>query len=576
VIWGLWFGVFISMNHLSSQNVHGVNAAGVSRGGQRYWIDVALLKSTDAWSVEMDVTPFVIGRGPDTNLRLDHDTVSRYHAQFYRDPFRRIWIRDLGSRNGIKVNDEKVSERLIEPGDVIRVGQFRLQVRLEAGASEALPVAEILPSNSELELSTFKSMDGSRVAVEHLSAILALGGRLGQTQDRAERARLTCELLVEPQLAGEAVWLLRVERERVDRPQMIFGPLLSAKNSGDPLHVSATLLKEVLQTGMAQMATNEPSGQVLMLSLPADVRLIAAAACPAGTTKNFIDVLYVIYPSKHATPEWLALTMLVANQFSQAEAMWAARRDLEARVVIEHDLKQASRIQKRLLPSKIDFDGLDIALSFEPCRWVGGDYVDVVSMANRRVLLAVADACGKGMQAALVASWVHTMVRTGSRGGLGLGALIDSMNEHLRVYLPDNSFVTFFALALDAVSGEFQYVNAGHPPALVLPADGTVAKLDEGSLPLGLEEHSTFATAGQLNRGELVVLYTDGWTDMSGSNGMPMGLTEFTQRVTDVWKQSMDVSAAEFIRRATAGLGRYARLGGNFADDRTILAVRRK
>jgi serine phosphatase RsbU (regulator of sigma subunit)/pSer/pThr/pTyr-binding forkhead associated (FHA) protein len=545
-------------------------------GADRCWIDVSQPRESTAWSVEMNGTPFVIGRGAESQLRLDHDTVSRQHALLYRDPFKRVWIRDLDSRNGVKVNDQRVSEQLVSPGDLIRVGHFLLQIRYEStDESAALPMAEVLPSSAELEVSPFKSTEGSRIAIEHLSAIVSLGARLSKAATAAQRALVTSELLLDPRLSAEAVWFLRVENQRPQRPQMLFGPYLNENLPSVHLHVSTTLLREVIRTKTAQLATNEPAADVITLSLDADVRRIAAVAAPISIQNDFLDVLYVIYPSKRAVPEWLALTALVASQYSQSETAWRARRDLELHAVIEHDLRQASQIQKRLVPSTIHFDNLDIAISFEPCRWVGGDYVDVIPMAGGRVFLAVADVSGKGMQAALVASWTHTIVRAGIRAGLGLHAMMQGLHEHLQTFLPGSSFVTFFGLIVDPESGAFEYVNAGHPPALLLGSGGAASPLDEGSAPLGTDQYSTKVAYGKFLSGEAVVLYTDGWTDMPAQSGEPMGFAQFVQCVDDVWSRSPADSAADFVQSASRALGRFSHLR-SIVDDRTFLIVRRR
>src|SRR4051812_37082130 len=72
----------------------------------------------------------IIGRAPECGLRLEGGTVSRQHAEVFRDPFGRWWVRDLGSRNGVKVNGERVSERVLQPGSSFQLGGYRLTFRL--------------------------------------------------------------------------------------------------------------------------------------------------------------------------------------------------------------------------------------------------------------------------------------------------------------------------------------------------------------------------------------------------------------------------------------------------------------
>lgn len=235
----------------------------------------------------------------------------------------------------------------------------------------------------------------------------------------------------------------------------------------------------------------------------------------------------------------------------QNESIWSAQSDVKANAAIEQDLRQARAIQQRLVPRQIVIPGLDVAISFEPCRWVGGDYIDVVPMPKGRALLAVADVCGKGLQAALVASSVHTMVRAAIRSRLGLADLMDGLNEHLCEFLPTASFVTMFAAVLECQTGKLQYANAGHPAAMIFCGKGPYRQLEASATPLGISSQPIAVRAGQSNPGELLALFTDGWTDLPGSSGKMLELPQFYRIVHGVWSNSSDAPASTFIERTT-------------------------
>ena len=90
--------------------------------------DVALVLS-DGTRAAVTHTPFTIGRGPGNDLVLPSLAVSRQHAEITRseDGF---YIRDLGSRNGIVVNDARMESGRLEPGTLLKLGDIEL--RLEA------------------------------------------------------------------------------------------------------------------------------------------------------------------------------------------------------------------------------------------------------------------------------------------------------------------------------------------------------------------------------------------------------------------------------------------------------------
>jgi hypothetical protein len=106
--------------------------------------------------------------------------------------------------------------------------------------------------------------------------------------------------------------------------------------------------------------------------------------------------------------------------------------------------------------------------------------VDAVPMPDGRVLLAIAGVCGKGMQAALVASSLHTLVRATVDGGSPPADLMERLNRHLCRYLPDHVFVTMPCVAVEAQSGEMEVVSAGHPSAVVADPYGRVSSIDIG------------------------------------------------------------------------------------------------
>ena len=179
----------------------------------------------------------------------------------------------------------------------------------------------------------------------------------------------------------------------------------------------------------------------------------------------------------------------------------------------------------------MDFAGLDIALGFEPCKWVGGDYLDVLEMMDGRVLLTVADVCGKGLQAALVASSLHTLVRATADSESSLPALVERVNRHLAGWLPAHSFVTMVAVAIATDTGEIECVNAGHPPPFVVDRDGEVRNLQCAENPaMGIARARMTSQRGLLDFGEVLAMYTDGLTEARNPSRQMLGEVRLGQR----------------------------------------------
>ena len=110
-------------------------------------------------------------------------------------------------------------------------------------------------------------------------------------------------------------------------------------------------------------------------------------------------------------------------------------------------MTRANTIQKRLVPRGVVVPGLDFAIGFTPCRWVGGDYVDLIRGPNGQVLLTIADVCGKGLPAALVASSLHMLTHTAMRTSTPLPAIMQNLNIYLCESLSEGTFVSMLAAA---------------------------------------------------------------------------------------------------------------------------------
>ena len=96
---------------------------------------LAVLRGANAGSrylLDSDLT--LVGRHPDSDIFLDDVTVSRRHAEFYRQGGRFV-VRDVGSLNGTYVNRERIEEAELHEGDEVQVGKFRLVFLIGTGSA---------------------------------------------------------------------------------------------------------------------------------------------------------------------------------------------------------------------------------------------------------------------------------------------------------------------------------------------------------------------------------------------------------------------------------------------------------
>ena len=522
----------------------------------------------------------VVGRGAGCDVVLNHPSVSRRHAEFERTPAGTWTVRDLGSRNGTRVNGAPVPEQasqLLHPGDVLQIGQFTLRLVAEDQRS-SISVAPATDDTPTYSITLFRNFEPPRISAAQISTILAFGRDLLGAPDAGARLRRLLALATSDELGGWWAYALRVAKDpQAMDPVNLCDPSTSAAGQNREPHVSRSVLRSAVTNNDAVVANNLaqlPHHQA-DVSIAADTAAYSAVACPLASNERTMDLLYVILPPRLGSVEWLTLLTLAVEQFRQADATWASRAAAEARAVLDKELVMARDVQARTLPRHVAVPTLDWALRFEPSLTVCGDYVDVIPRQDGTVLLAIADVAGKGMQAALTAASLHATFHTTARMGLPLSGMVAAVNQHFRDFLPEASFVTAAALLFDPRTGEGQCVNCGHMPVLVASADGHIREVAGGdNPPLGVLEDAVQSAGFHVDVGEWAFLFTDGLTEMSNPAGAMLGVRPLTEKIARLCAGGEDCGAEELARRLTTFLDDY-RGSAAPGDDRTFLIARR-
>src|SRR6267142_6413211 len=195
----------------------------------------------------------------------------------------------------------------------------------------------------------------------------------------------------------------------------------------------------------------------------------------------------------------------------------------------------------------------------------------VISTSDGRTLLIVADVCGKGMGAALLAASLHSAFRVAVRSAMPLADLMRHLNEHLCQMLASQSFVTMVCILIDPKTGQLECVNAGHPPAMLLRSDGEVRMLQcAENFPMGVQNDVLACQIESIQPGEMLVMFTDGLSDLTDAEGQRLGNEAFKDRLKELYKSHHVESAANLGAKLTEILDSLE--GSQMAqDDRTFL-----
>jgi len=240
---------------------------------------------------------------------------------------------------------------------------------------------------------------------------------------------------------------------------------------------------------------------------------------------------------------------------------------------MEEELNIAKGIQKGLLPDPIpQSDELDIAASNISSYQVGGDYFDILEAPENRLLFAIGDVTGKGMPAALLMANLQAMLHVLLPVDISLGEATGQINEIIYENTPSDKFITFFWGIFNPKNFQFQFVNAGHNPPVLLRSDkDEFEELSEGGLILGAMSTMTpyEEQTITLSKEDLLVFYTDGVTEAKNKSETE----EYgEERLFDCIKQNRDLSSGKIQDAIIKDVKSYSK--DIQYDDVTIIVIK--
>lgn len=186
--------------------------------------------------------------------------------------------------------------------------------------------------------------------------------------------------------------------------------------------------------------------------------------------------------------------------------------------LMERDLRRAEIFQKSLLPKSIpDMPGFSLAAMYLPGTAVGGDLYDVVQIDDQHFAFLIADSAGHGASAAMLSVLFKLRLESPNAN-----ELLDPVNLFTRVnrdFVEDLAapgvFVTALLLILNTRTREITMASAGHPPLLLVRANGDVTTLERTGPGLGLSVQASFSVHRFcLVDGDQLLVYTDGLFDV--------------------------------------------------------------
>lgn len=244
----------------------------------------------------------------------------------------------------------------------------------------------------------------------------------------------------------------------------------------------------------------------------------------------------------------------------------------QALIRIEEEMRLAREIQTSLLPNGPPrIPGYEVACRGVPARSVGGDYYDFIPIDDQHVAICLADVSGHGIPAALLMANLQATIRCQALAALSPAECVRRSNRLLYHSTDAGRFATCFYGVLEIGTGVLTYSNAGHNQPLVVAPDGGNVALAAGGLILGVSEEPEYEEASlALERGHVLVIYSDGITEFFDGENREFGIEGLEATIA----RTRNGSAAQILDEILRAVGAHGN-GRPQSDDMTLVILRR-
>ncbi len=240
------------------------------------------------------------------------------------------------------------------------------------------------------------------------------------------------------------------------------------------------------------------------------------------------------------------------------------------------ELEIAKSVQNNLLPKTtptipyIEFGGICI-----PALEVGGDYYDFIQMPNGLIGIAIADVSGKGLPAAIYMTLTKGVLQASAENQPSPKSVLSKINQIMYRSIPRGTFISMIYAVVDTKSNKVRFARAGHNPLALFSSGNDSAKLyTPNGLALGLDNGDKFdATLDEmeidLKTGDLLVFYTDGFTEAMDSQAKEFGEESLVRLI----ESTRHLGVGEMIERIESGVRRFTGSAPQH-DDMTMVAMK--
>ncbi len=492
----------------------------------------------------------VIGREGFCDIVLMKRTVSRKHARVFFDG-RQYQVEDLGSAHGTFLNGRRVSKATpLNDGDRINI----FDVPIAFCTTEA-PLADtsqftlgMTQSVSMTSLPPTRTQTAALGYSNRLHSLLEITRRLGSSLNVEELFPRVLDLLFDifPQADVGEIQL-------VDATGTLTPVAMKHGRDDDSsiitrVPIGNELAKQVVISGQPLVKSVESGDEESVLDVEGSntlcVPIVGPSRAKLGTILLETDDDHRIFTDDDV--ELIGtIGILTGQAIEYAKAHTAVLRMDQT----HRQLETARQIQIRMLPrQRPNLPGYFFESHYEAAESVGGDFYFWDSLPDGRVMIGIADACGKSLPAALLMAQFASEVRHCLASAETLKLAMHSLNQF--VCGIDEGFITFCLCLIDANTNLLTVMNAGHPAPVLRHHDtGQVESLanSKSSFPLGISSKEKFHPMHTLLRpGDEIYLMTDGLIEAMAPDNSLYGFSRLVGQIGAV-QPSMFARVAAII-----------------------------
>ncbi len=346
-----------------------------------------------------------------------------------------------------------------------------------------------------------------------------------------------------------------------------------------PFHLNQSLASLILKNKSVILCNHPQEDRIFKAMNLAQFGIRSILSAPLITRHGIIGIIALVNKRDESgfTDSDKRFLGIVGTQVARVIESANSYEQEKKYLAIQEELNVAHKIQKYFLPTqglqneKCYITGLNI-----PAMDLGGDFFDIVKMSDTSVFVSLGDVMGKGIPAALIMSNAMAVLRSQlSRAGkFFLAEIADSLNNLVHKFTPPEQFITTIFGEYICSNSSFSFVNAGHPPLIIIRSNGTIESPsgDINDLAIGILPDLQFSiNKVTLKSGDILFLYTDGVTECFNDKGEEFG----EERLKAFLKYNHTNSAEEISRLLPEELDRF-RGNRERSDDITFVIIQAK